>query len=121
MWKAVGEGIRLVWVATAAIALIACGSSEPLAGPEPGDTAVRLDVVTSGLQSPVHIASPPGDARLFIVEQRGRIRVFENGQLLDTPFLDISAKVGCCGERGLLSVAFHPAFATNGFFFINYT
>jgi glucose/arabinose dehydrogenase len=121
MWKAVGEGIRLVWVATAAIALMACGSSEPPVGPEPGDTAVRLDVVTSGLQSPVHIASPPGDARLFIVEQRGRIRIFKNGQLLDTPFLDISATVGCCGERGLLSVAFHPAFATSGFFFINYT
>src|SRR5687767_3113126 len=104
-----------------ALALIACGSNDPPVGPEPGDTAVRLDVVTSNIQSPVHVASPAGDSRLFIVEQGGRIRVFKNGQLLQTPFLDITTKVGCCGERGLLSVAFHPAFATNGFFYVDYT
>ena len=115
------QTIKSVWIAVTAIAMMACGSNDPPVGPEPGDTTVRLVVVTSGLQSPVHIASPSGDGRLFIVEQRGRIRVFKNGQLLPTPFLDIIAKVGCCGERGLLSVAFHPAFATNGFFYINYT
>jgi glucose/arabinose dehydrogenase len=115
------QWIKVAGIAITAILMMACGSSDPPVGPEPGDTTVRLNVVTSGLQSPVHIASPPGDGRLFIVEQRGRIRVFKDGQLLSTPFLDIAAKVGCCGERGLLSVAFHPEFTTNGLFYINYT
>jgi glucose/arabinose dehydrogenase len=115
------EGVRAVRVAAVALTIVACGSNDPPAGPEPGDTIVRLDVVATGLQSPVHVTSPAGDTRLFIVEQRGRIRVLRNGQLLTTPFLDITAKVGCCGERGLLSVAFDPAFTTNGFFYVNYT
>lgn len=77
--------------------------------------------VASGLQSPVHLTSPASDARLFIVEQPGRIRIVENGQLLPTPFLDIVAKVSSGGERGLLSVAFHPQYAQNGQFYVNYT
>ena len=93
------QRVELMWVVTAATIMVACGSNDPPVGPMPGDTAVHLEVVTSGLQSPVHIASPPADGRLFIVEQRGRIRVFKNGQLLPTPFLDITTKVGCCGER----------------------
>ena len=77
--------------------------------------------MASGLESPVHLASPPGDSRLFIVEQRGVIRVLEDGALLPVPFLDITDRVGDGGERGLLSVAFHPRYATNGWFFVNFT
>lgn len=89
------------------------------------DLQVRLDVVVSGLEAPVFVTHA-GDARLFIVEQPGRIRVVANGVLLPTPLLDITTLVGFGGERGLLSMAFHPAANTPGadgagFFWVNYT
>ena len=94
----------------------------------PGDPAIippnvdlALQPIASGLSSPVHLASPPNDARLFIVEQAGRIRIVQNGQLLPTAFLDITAKVMAGGEQGLLSVAFHPQYATNRHFYVYYT
>lgn len=62
-----------------------------------------------------------GSGRLFLVQQHGVIRVFKNNALLPTPFLDIEALVSCCSERGLLGIAFHPSYANNGYFFINYT
>ena len=72
--------------------LAACSGSEPGdPGETPGQPALRLVEVASGLQSPVHLTAPASDARLFIVEQPGRIRIVENGQLLATPFLDITA------------------------------
>jgi hypothetical protein len=106
----------------ALLLLAACSGSEPGdPGETPGQPALRLVEVASGLQSPVHLTAPAADARLFIVEQPGRIRIVENGQLLATPFLDIAAKVSSGGERGLLSVAFHPKYAQNGFLYVNYT
>jgi len=85
-------------------------------------TSLASTRVASGLSMPVHITAPPLDpTRLFIVEQEGRIRIVKNGSLLATPFLEIESRVSCCGERGLLSVAFHPAFESNGRFFVNYT
>ncbi|HEU0299055.1 MAG TPA: PQQ-dependent sugar dehydrogenase [Longimicrobium sp.] len=102
------------------LAAAACDDG-PSNGEPPGDAAIRLQRVVQGLQSPVHLAAPSGDARLFIVEQPGRIRIVENGTLLATPFLDIRARVGSGGERGLLSVAFHPQYAQNGTFFVNFT
>jgi hypothetical protein len=94
----------------------------------PGDPAIippnvdlALQPVASNLSSPVHLASPPNDDRLFIVEQPGRIRIIQNGALVQTPFLDIDAKVRSGGEQGLLSVAFHPSYSTNGHFFVYYT
>lgn len=62
-----------------------------------------------------------GSGRLFIVEQVGRIRVVKNGVMLARPFLDIRSLVASGGERGLLSVAFHPDFKTNGVFVVDYT
>ncbi|HEY0036883.1 MAG TPA: PQQ-dependent sugar dehydrogenase [Longimicrobium sp.] len=102
--------------------LLLAACSEPGdPGESPGQPALRLVEVASGLQSPVHLTAPASDARLFIVEQPGRIRIVENGQLLPTPFLDIAAKVSSGGERGLLSVAFHPRYTQNGFLYVNYT
>ena len=69
----------------------------------------------------VFAAAPAGDARLFIVERAGRIRILQGGVLLGTPFLDISGRVGAQGEGGLLSIAFHPDYATNGILFLYYT
>jgi glucose/arabinose dehydrogenase len=73
------------------------------------------------LTNPLYLTSPPGDARLFIVEQPGRVRIVKGGVLLARPFLDITPKVSSGGERGLLSVAFHPGYATNGYFYVDYT
>jgi glucose/arabinose dehydrogenase len=71
------------------------------------------------------VTSPPGDARLFVVEQRGAIRIYENERLLPAPFLDISRDSGgpvvAGGEQGLLGLAFHPRYASNGQFFVWYT
>src|SRR5690349_5504656 len=87
----------------------------------PTAVTLRLEPVATGLSTPVYLTAPSNDGRLFIVEQPGRIRIVKNGQLLATPFLDIRTKVSFAGERGLLSVAFHPNYASNGFFFVNYT
>jgi glucose/arabinose dehydrogenase len=79
-------------------------------------------LLTDAVSLPVHVTAPRRDTqRVFIVEQSGRIRIFKDGGLLETPFLAIEPRVSCCGERGLLSVAFHPDYASNGRFFVNYT
>lgn len=78
--------------------------------------------IASGLSRPVDIATVGDNSgRLFIVEQDGRIRIHNGQGLLATPFLDIDARVGSGGERGLLGIAFHPHYSSNGQFFVNYT
>jgi glucose/arabinose dehydrogenase len=69
----------------------------------------------------VYLTAPSGDTRLFIVEQPGRVRIVNDGLLLGTPFLDITDRVNFGGERGLLSLAFDPAYAANGRFYVYYT
>ena len=83
--------------------------------------ALDLQLVAEGLTSPVYLTAPAGDARLFVVEQPGRIRIVKNGQLLATSFLDITSRVRFGAEQGLLSMAFDPRFATNGFFYVFFT
>src|SRR5579859_575260 len=74
-----------------------------------------LQLVTSVVTNPVYIThAGDGSGRLFIVEQNGRIKIFNGTNVLSTPFLDISSQVLFSGEEGLLSVAFHPGYATNG-------
>jgi glucose/arabinose dehydrogenase len=83
---------------------------------------LELQKIVSDLSRPVYLThAGDGSGRLFIVEQPGRILVHHNGTLLSMPFLDIRSKVSFGGERGLLSVAFHPKYASNGRFFVNYT
>lgn len=79
---------------------------------------LALKPVAGGFDQPTAITSA-GDGRLFITLQRGQIIALENGAR--STFLDIRPLVSCCGERGLLSVAFHPHFAQNGFYFVDYT
>jgi len=81
---------------------------------------IALQRVTGGLASPLGVVSA-GDSRLFIVQQRGTIVVWDGTRVLPTPFLDIRSLVSCCNERGLLGLAFHPHYAANGLFFIDYT
>ncbi len=85
------------------------------------DVRLGVEQVVGGLSQPVYLTAPANDTRLFIVEQPGRIRIVDNGRLLEKPFLDIASKVRSGGEQGLLSVAFHPQFRSNGFLFVNYT
>ncbi|MFQ5414138.1 MAG: PQQ-dependent sugar dehydrogenase [Phycisphaerae bacterium] len=90
-----------------------------------GGTQLTRQLIASGLNRPVFVTHIPGDFnRLFVVEQRGVIRIIKDGQLLPTPFLDIDALVPFINgnsEQGLLGLAFHPNYAENGFFYANYT
>ncbi len=83
-------------------------------------SGVELRLLASGLSDPVAIAQA-GDDRLFIVEQRGRIRIFADGVVQPGSFLDLSSRVLSGGEQGLLGLAFHPRYAENGYLFVNYT
>ena len=110
--------LRRVRAATCATVLVA------ILGVAPAYAALATALVASGFHAPVFIASPPGDpARLFVLEQiTGRIMLIKNGVKVATPFLDIGARVSDSGgERGLLGLAFHPDYATNRFFYVNYT
>lgn len=65
--------------------------------------------------------SSPGDDRLFIVTKDGFVWILKNGTIQSTPFLDISGRVSGSSEQGLLGIAFHPDYASNGLFYLNYT
>lgn len=89
-----------------------------LGGAQP--VAEALSIV-SGLSQPTDIACPTdGTNRLFITEKSGRIKIIRNKQVVGT-FLDLSSKVSTTSERGLLGLAFHPDYAQNGYFYVNYT
>ncbi len=83
---------------------------------------IELQLVNGGLSAPVAIANA-GDDRLFVVERAGRIRILRaDGTWAPQPFLDITDRVNITGgEQGLLGLAFHPAYATNGYFYVHYT
>jgi len=83
---------------------------------------VRLIRIASGFTAPTAITHA-GDAsgRLFIVEQRGQIWIVRNGARVERAFLDITSRVQCCGERGLLGLAFPPGFAAKQHFYVYYT
>ena len=86
------------------------------------DLRIGLELVAGGFERPLAVANAGDDSgRLFIVEQRGRIRVVTDGQVAETPFLDITDRIMAGGERGLLGLAFHPDFETNGRFFVDYS
>lgn len=108
--------IAVTFICTLAIS--GCSDSTELVD---RDTGLAVEVVAGGFDDPVYLTSPPGDPRLFVVEQSGRIRIIENGLLLSTPFLDIRDSVRSGGERGLLGMAFHPAYAANGHFYVSYS
>ena len=110
-------------VASILCSTLACGSDGTVGPPDggSGDVTLRAQQVVEGLSSPVYLTAPSGDPRLFIVEQPGRIRIVKNGALLPTPFLDITSRVVSGGERGFLSMAFDPAYATTGRFYVYYT
>jgi glucose/arabinose dehydrogenase len=89
--------------------------------PDPGQYEWVL--AASGFSQPVGLEyAPDGSGRLFVLEQPGVIRLIEDGQAVNTPFLDIRDRVdSSASEQGLLGLAFHPNYQENGYFFINYT
>src|SRR4030095_1755014 len=90
----------------------------PPGGPPPN---LALTPMISGLSSPIDFQAPDdGSGRFFIVEQAGRVRIFSNGALLSTPFLDITSKVNFSGEMGFLGLAFHPQFPQKNLFYVHY-
>lgn len=105
-------GHRMMLAAViAAFPLAACAQQQ--------GTGIAVQLVAEGFDAPVFATSPPGDPRLFVVDQSGEIWIIANGERLAEPFLDISNDVTFGGERGLLGLAFHPDYASNGRFFIN--
>ncbi len=83
---------------------------------------ITIQQFASGFSNPVGIEHPANDSRLFIVEQNGLIRIVNtNGTVNTNPFTNLGTIISTGGERGLLGLAFHPNYSTNGFFFVNYT
>ena len=103
-WK---WGCLLVGVVTA---LLAAPASAP---------AISLQSIGPTFDQPIYVTAPPGDPRLFVVERPGRIQVVGDGTV--TQFLDIHTLTTTDGERGLLSMAFDPNYATNGLFYVFFT
>ncbi|WP_347216317.1 PQQ-dependent sugar dehydrogenase [Chryseobacterium sp.] len=82
--------------------------------------SINLEEFATGLTSPVEITNA-NDNRLFVVQQNGMIKIIQpNGTINSTNFLNISSKIIFNGERGLLGLAFHPQYPTNGYFFVYY-
>lgn len=114
---------RLVTAFTAG-ALLLAGTA--LAQDEEGTALnVRLEPVATGLISPLTLHAPADDDRLFVIEQTGQIRIIDNGELLEEPFLDLSGRMVDLSEdydeRGLLGLAFHPDYASNGQLYVHYS
>jgi glucose/arabinose dehydrogenase len=108
-------GMRLVAVAALAIGVFVSAASG-----SPSATRGFTQVV-GGLDTPVDVRFAPGDsATMYVVEQRGDIKMIRNGAVAGT-FLDIHSKVRSGGEQGLLSMVFHPSYAQNHLFYVSYT
>jgi glucose/arabinose dehydrogenase len=87
----------------------------------PDANAYTWQLVASALDRPVDL-QPDGTGRLYVVEKLGHIHLFQDGQVLETPFLNIEDRVNDSGnEMGLLGLAFHPNYSQNRFFYVNYT
>jgi len=86
-----------------------------------GQGGVSLQKI-GNFDQPVYVTQAPGDTHdLFVVEQPGRVIEIQDGKVEAQPFLDVSTKVSCCGEQGLLSIAFAPDYENSGLFYADYT
>lgn len=88
--------------------------------PNSPQVSIALTPVASGFTQPVFVTHA-GDDRLFVVEQAGIIKIIKNGAVLPVPFLNITDQVKCCGEQGLLGLAFEPDYKTTGRFYVYHT
>ena len=115
-------GFTLLLAALLPMTTPAASPSAPL-HPALAGVQITVDqIVASGFTNPVGVThAGDGSGRLFVVEQPGTIRIVKDGSALDTPFLDLRSAVITGSERGLLGLAFHPNYASNGQFYVNYT
>jgi len=124
----------VVLLAALLLSVSACSSGDGASEPTPaaalpttttaeqGPLRLKLTRIATGLEAPVDVTSRPGEpTRLYVVEQTGRILTIEGGRVSQRPFLDITRDVVSGGEQGLLSVAFHPDYADNHLFYVDYT
>ncbi len=118
----VGSNLTTHAPATASQTVVIADGVETAATVAYGSTPLELavELVAEGFTAPVFLAAPDGDERQFVVERNGRIRIIKNGALLATPFLDIRSRVNFTGERGMLSMAFDPAYDVTGTFYVYY-
>lgn len=125
-WK-VGLAVLLAFAALLILISNVSYAETPVSPNQTSHTQIiELETLASGLTSPVGLThAGDGSGRVFIVDQIGQVRVVQDGQLLATPFLDISAKLPALNpffdERGLLGLAFHPGYASNGRLFVRYS
>jgi glucose/arabinose dehydrogenase len=97
-------------------------ATDAVAAAAPGDAQIQLSLRAGGLSQPVFVTYPrDGSGRLFIVEQGGRIKIYQGGAVLGTPFLSLTTAVSRGSEQGLLGLAFHPNYVTNRKLYVNYT
>ncbi len=112
--------LGLVLASLAALTSAAKAQQDVLPPIQLGTISITLQTVATGLAAPDYAVSAPGDAsRLFVVEQKGKVLIVQNGSLLPSPALDIFSVIGAAfnpananDERGLLGLAFHPGFST---------
>ena len=114
----------ILMISALLIVIDSCDDSND--GNNDNDNAVKLDLVTEGLTSPlVLVESPDNSGRLFVVDQPGQVYIIKNGERMTEPFLNIQDKLipreSGQDERGLLGLAFHPDYASNGRFFVYYS
>jgi glucose/arabinose dehydrogenase len=109
--------VGLVGLGWSTSTVIQIGQAAPVQWP-----ALTLQLITNGVPLPVSIThADDGSGRLYFVEQAGTIRIMQNQLLRATPFLDIHTLISCCGERGLLGLAFPPGYASKSHFYVYYT
>ncbi len=114
-------GRAVSWACSAALAAVALGIVLGGAGPVEGEARPLKLKRIGGFESPVYVDDAPGAPKLlFVVEQRGEIRLLRSGKELERPFLDLRSRVRYGGEQGLLSVAFDPSYERNRRFFVYY-
>src|SRR5687767_7337075 len=90
--------------------------------PASAQAQLRAEVIASGFTNPLNLVFDPVVSGVFyVVEQRGLVRVVQNGQLLPAPFIDLRNAVESGGEQGLLGMAFPPDAAASGRVFFNFT
>ena len=108
------------WVAWREVRVYGASSANP--EEEGGATQWELKMVVAGLNLPVQVThAGDGSGRIFVIEQGGRIRIVRKGVVEETSFLDISEQVNCCGEKGLLNIAFPPGYSAKQHFYVSYT
>ncbi len=126
VWRQIFPVLAALMLLAGPAAVVTAQSELPA---QPPASAVDVVPVVTGLVRPLYVTDAgDGTGRLFVVEQGGKIWIVEDGQKLQTPFLDVTALISPEAttpagytERGLLGLAFHPDYAENGVFFINYT